>query len=553
MPGKKVGGIRLQTTLITVGVVLTAMVIIVGLSAYAAEEVVRQMIVQTLVDRLDAAQVAVEEGDIQQAIDHSGIELLQVVDKNGHVIASTPNVQGLSAIEGDEDDAYEIDDFEFGEDDDDDDAPAGNEGAVAPQNANADPDDDDDDDDADDDWDDADDDGGAYRAASDDDDDWDDGDDDGDDDDDDDAGRASDFMIFNPFTIQRAYAAEAQDVHSLEASSVMGTPGPFLVVKRTVQSPEGPMTLIAMASLYPALETAAETARILTVLLLFALALAALFAWHMTGRTLRPVDTMRREVEAISARDLSERITPPENDRDLSALANTFNGLLTRIEASVEEQKRFVSDASHELKSPIASTNLMLETLREHPESVDRNEVLADLTAENARLAQIVDDLLTLARQDEGRLVADIGPTDYYDVLYEETSSLQQRFPVQVDTSEVNPIIGPADATLLSHAVRNLLDNAARYATSKVKVACREQDGFVRISISDDGPGIPEKDRERVFGRFVRLEEGRERKKGSTGLGLSVARGNIARLGGRVYFTEPEIGGATAVIELPLE
>jgi signal transduction histidine kinase len=99
--------------------------------------------------------------------------------------------------------------------------------------------------------------------------------------------------------------------------------------------------------------------------------------------------------------------------------------------------------------------------------------------------------------------------------------------------------------------VRNLLDNAAHYASSTVAVSCREKDGMIRITVSDDGPGIPEEDRERVFGRFVRLESSRDRASGSTGLGLSVARGIIKRLGGTIWFAEPEIGGATAIIELP--
>ena len=293
-------------------------------------------------------------------------------------------------------------------------------------------------------------------------------------------------------------------------SSILNTPGPFLVMERTAKSPIGTVTLAAMTSLRPAVETATQTARWVGTLLLILLVLAAFFAWRMTGRTLRPVDRMRSEVEAISARDLSARVTPPVNDPDLSRLAVTFNGLLAHIQASVDEQKRFVSDASHELKSPIASTGLILETLRNHPERIEDTEVLADLTAENTRLSQIVGDLLVLARQDEGRLVVELLPV-------------------------------------------NLLDNAARYAASQVKVTCTEGDGYVRVTVSDDGPGIPPEERERAFGRFVRLEEGRARKTGSTGLGLSVARGNVERMGGRVYFADPEIGGATAVVELPLQ
>ncbi|MDO4400496.1 MAG: ATP-binding protein [Coriobacteriia bacterium] len=588
---KRFAGIRAQVTVITVVVTLVAMVGVVGLSAYAAWSSMQDIINQSLVERLDRAQPLVEKGEFQQAIDLSGIDLLQVIDANGKVIASSENLQGYSAIANGGDDSYQVDDLELDEDDDDDDLDgdfdddaddrAGAANVSAPSGAgktNAAPayEDDDDADDADDD------DAVSHAAksggtakrssdADDDDDDGDDGgnaaksgavakqstDDDDDDDDDDDKAKSSKAkkLFWFPWKlgVTQAFAAEAKDVRSVEVSSILGTPGPFLVMERTAKSPIGTVTLAAMTSLHPAAETALQTARWVGTLLLILLVLAAFFAWRMTGRTLRPVDRMRSEVEAISARDLSARVTPPANDPDLSRLAVTFNGLLARIQASVDEQKRFVSDASHELKSPIASTGLILETLRNHPESVEDAEVLADLTAENTRLSQIVGDLLVLARQDEGRLAVELLPVDFYDLLYEEIDSLRQRSTVTVDTSGIAPVIGECDPTLFSHTVRNLLDNAARYASSQVKVTCAERDGFVRVTVSDDGPGIPPEDRERVFGRFVRLEEGRERKKGSTGLGLSVVRGNVERLGGRVYFAEPEIGGATAVVELPLQ
>ena len=501
---KPFGGIRSRITLVTLVVCVAAMAGVVGLTAFASQSAMEEIINRSLVERLDAAEALVAEGNYQQAIDHSGIELLQVIDKDGRVIASTPNVQGYSAIFGEDDDRYEVDDLKLDEDDEDfyrkDSAgDPGDVGTPSPGKPNA--------------------------AAN----------------------------LFGWLQPQRAYAEESEDAHSVEVSSVLNTPGPFLIIRRTVDSPDGRMTLAAMTSVHPALETAERTAISVAGFLLVLLALAGLFAYYMTGRTLRPVEGMRREVEAISARDLSSRITPPANDRDLSALADTFNRLLAQIEASVNEQKRFISDASHELKSPITSTNLMLETLQQHPESVDVDEVLSDLTAENDRLSHIVNDLLMLARQDEGRLSAEIVPTDFYDLLYEEATMLRQRFSVRVDDSGVRPVIGRTDANLLSHAVRNLLDNAARYAESTVYLSCREEDGHVIITVSDDGPGIPEADRERVFGRFVRLEEARERKQGSTGLGLSVARGNIERLGGTVRFAEPEHGGATAIIELPLD
>ena len=578
---KRFAGIRAQVTTITVVVTLVAVVGVVGLSAYAAWASMEHIINQSLVERLDRAQTLVEKGEFQQAIDHSGIDLLQVIDANGKVIAASQDLQGYAAIANGGDDSYRVDDLELDEDDDDDDdARAAVGGTSVASRADGDAADDRADVDADDngraasaagggvagDADDADDDVDAGDvddadadvddADADDVDDADDADDGDDADDDDKAGlgKAKDMFsfsrVFGPTT---AYAAAATDIRSVEASSILGTPGPFLVVKRTAKSPIGTVTLAAMTSLHPAAETAMKTAQWVGTLLLVLLVLAAFFAWRMTGRTLRPVDRMRNEVEAISTRNLSARVTPPANDPDLSRLAITFNGLLARIQASVDEQKRFVSDASHELKSPIASTGLILETLRNHPERVDDAEVLADLTAENARLAQIVGDLLVLARQDEGRLAVEVSPVDYCDLLYEEIDSLRQRSAVAVDVTGIAPVIGECDSNLFSHTVRNLLDNAARYAASCVKVACVEAGDVVRVTVSDDGPGIPPEDRERVFGRFVRLEEGRERRSGSTGLGLSVARGNVERLGGRVYFGDSEIGGATAIVELPLQ
>lgn len=131
-----------------------------------------------------------------------------------------------------------------------------------------------------------------------------------------------------------------------------------------------------MTSLAPALQVAERTAWIIGAILVVLLAFVALFAWKMTGRTLRPVEQMRQEVEAISPTDLGKRITPPEGDPDLGGLAITFDGLLSRVQGVLDEQKRFVSNASHELKSPIAATNLMLETLRTSLDQEDAKQVV---------------------------------------------------------------------------------------------------------------------------------------------------------------------------------
>lgn len=338
---------------------------------------------------------------------------------------------------------------------------------------------------------------------------------------------------------------------TIRATDLFGSEGPFLVVERGVQTPSGTMTVAAMASLASATDAAKTTATLLAAVLAFALVLVAVLSWLLAARTLRPVERMRAAADAISIGDLSERIPVPEKDVDLSRLAGTFNAMLARLEASVAEQRRFVSDASHELKSPVAAIRVMLETMRDHPEAVDPKELLEDLMGENERVSGIVGDLLLLARHDEGVSRLDKEPIDMCDLLYKEAALLKGRTAASVDVSGVQPIVCQADREALSHAVRNLLDNAARYATSRVKLSCAQEGEEVHIVVSDDGRGIAPADRERVFGRFVRLEEGRSRKEGSTGLGLAVVKTVAEQHGGTAAFADPEIGGATAVLSIP--
>ncbi len=634
--------IRGKVTLATAAVTLVAMAVIVATTAYATQWVLKNTIATSLSERLDRAQQAVEDGDYELAIDISGSDLLQIIDANGNVLASSSNNKKLAPLTGidRDDDEFELDDLEFEVDDDDaedarkasaaaaraagDSAAAGEAtatttttqqaasggsdagtagaqgsaggGAAAAPQAPASADDDDDDDDSDDydqqpapaqqtqDWDDDDDDDDAPQqntyvapaADDDDDDDYDEDevqkqaantqaarDDDDDDDDDDDEPKRAKGSVPRGAFVQVAWADDssasgttaASATHAsgayIDASDVLGDAGPYLVMKRAATSPDGPVTLAAVTSLAPAVRAGQVTAQLLGAVMLLMLLAVVLFTWLMTERTLRPVEQMRATAESINASDLSARIPVPEGDADLSRLATTFNDMLARVESSFNDQKRFISDASHELKSPVAATSVMIETLQAHPESVDSDQVLSDLESENQRMGSIVGDLLHLARSDEGRMVVAKRPIDLMDLLFEEVASLRSRSSVTVDTADVSPVVCEADPDQMSHVVRNLMDNAARYATSKVKVSCDEVDGQVIILVSDDGPGIPEEDRERVFGRFVRLDDGRSQDMGGTGLGLSVVRSMVEAHDGTVFFGEPEIGGATAVVSIP--
>lgn len=553
--------IRGRVVLSTLCATTAVMLLLLAVASYGVMQVVRQAISDNLVERLDLARSAVERGDLASAVDSSGPTIVQVVGADGRVIVASENARGLAPLTGLAiGEKTELDDdVELELDDEDDLRPGEDEDAQAKRGEATEREGDHEggrerSDDAD----------GQARDRDDEDRgerdgrvrDRDDGDyDDADEDRDAEGSRAGSPALSLIAAAARATKASASPALSLRASEVLGVEGPFLAMEREATSPtHGSVTIVALTSIAPAVATGRGAALLLAAVFALLLVVVALFSWHMTERTLRPVERMCQSAEAITASDLSRRVSVPDGDRDLSRLARTFNDLLARIEVAMDAQRRFVSDASHELKGPVAATKIMLETARSHPEAVDPSTLLSDLANENEQLQGIVADLLALARQDEGRLQVNLAPLDLCDLIYEEVASLERRSAVSLDVSGVEPLVCAGDAQLLGQALRNLLENAVRYAHSHVAVTCHEVLGstgrLIRIRVSDDGPGIAPADRERVFGRFVRLGKDRGRATGGTGLGLAVVPGIVERHGGRVYFSDPEIGGATAVMEL---
>jgi signal transduction histidine kinase len=303
----------------------------------------------------------------------------------------------------------------------------------------------------------------------------------------------------------------------------------------------------------------ADTLATVTTLLLVAVPLVVLLVaattWIVVGRALRPVERLRREVDEVTANRLDRRLGEPGTTDEIGRLAATMNGMLDRLDASQSAQRRFVSDASHELRSPLASLRQFAEVARAHPDRVAAADLSEAILDEGARLERLVDGMLTLARADERVLVAEPRPVDLDDLVLAEVQRLRASTNVRVDASALGAARITGDAALVAGLVRNLVDNAARHAATAVRVELTEiaavPGATVLLAVDDDGDGVPEAERERIFDRFVRLDDARARESGGSGLGLAIVREIAAAHGGTVAVTRSALGGARFEVRLP--
>lgn len=274
----------------------------------------------------------------------------------------------------------------------------------------------------------------------------------------------------------------------------------------------------------------------------------------LAGRALRPVEDIRRRTAGISGADLSARVPVPATGDEVALLAETMNEMLARLDASQRAQRAFVSDASHELRSPLATLRAEVEVAAQHPESADWEGISRDVRAETIRMQQLVDDLLTLAKADERGIVVRAEDVDLDDLAGAEVRRLRNLPGTQLDT-DITPLRVSGDRAQLARAVRNLADNAARHARSRVALRLRPGPGDTAVlEVGDDGPGVPAGQRVRVFDRFVRLDEGRDRSAGGSGLGLAIVKEIITAHGGTVtVLDDAALGGACFRVTLPRE
>lgn len=330
-------------------------------------------------------------------------------------------------------------------------------------------------------------------------------------------------------------------------------PGPLRV--RVLSADHG-VTVIVARSFTEVESSLVTTGHVLLVGMPLLLALLAAASWLVIGRTLRPIALLRRGAAAVGGTARSRRLPVPEARDEVHALATTLNDMLGRLEEAEARQRALVSDAAHELRSPLASIRLQLEVALSHPEGQDWTETAEGVLEDTLRLSRLAEDLLALARLDEGRLSrrepVDLG------VLARRTA---ERYDLGLDLdlgSDVAP--GPAPVVLgdeldLRRVLTNLVDNALRHAASAVRLGVRTGGtagaGVAELTVTDDGPGIPPEDRERVFDRFTRLDDARSRDDGGAGLGLAIVRTTVEAHGGTVHL-EDASPGLRAVVRLPL-
>jgi signal transduction histidine kinase len=279
--------------------------------------------------------------------------------------------------------------------------------------------------------------------------------------------------------------------------------------------------------------------------------LVGALGWLVAGRALRPVEAMRRQLADITARRLGGRVPVPPDGNELRSLAVTTNETLDRLARAVQEQRRFVADAAHELRSPIAGMRNHLEVAVTHSGSVDWPVTAAAVLGGAKRLQALTDDLLMLARLDTVapvRRPVDLGALACEAVA--ERDYLDSGGPVFAADVPAEPVLVTGDESALARMLRNLMDNAARHGTATAGVSVRAEDGTAWIEVVDDGPGIPVQARDRIFGRFTRLDDARSRDRGGAGLGLAIVRDIVTRHGGTVRVAASPVG-ARFVVRLP--
>jgi signal transduction histidine kinase len=362
--------------------------------------------------------------------------------------------------------------------------------------------------------------------------------------------------MFSPADLARLRAGERLTIHD-GLSSVRD--GPLRVVGVRAGPADDPRTVVVARSMVDVVRGQELLRTLLLVVFPLLLVSSAAIAWRVIGAALRPVEQLRRGAEEITGsgpRSVA-RLPVPARDDEIHRLAVTLNGMLDRLEAGRARQREFVADAAHELRSPLANMRAQLEVARHLGPAADWPTVGDDLLTDTNRLARLVDDLLVLARADAGphpTRPSREEPVDLAALACDVAARSTEGVGVTV-TGDA-PVWTVGDADELRRVAGNLVDNAVRYARSGVELAVRHDGATALLTVTDDGPGIPAAERERVFERFTRLDDSRTHDTGGAGLGLAIVRELVRRHAGTVTLSDAMPGsdppGLAVTVRLPL-
>ncbi|MEU8180929.1 ATP-binding protein [Micromonospora sp. NPDC049044] len=341
----------------------------------------------------------------------------------------------------------------------------------------------------------------------------------------------------------------------------VGLTGPVQVVTVPAGTATDPLTVLVARSMADVRQSTHVVRVILLVAFPLLVAVLAGVAWRVVGATLRPVEALRRGAEEITGRAGTGRLPVPASADEIHRLAVTLNGMLDRLESGRVRQRAFVSDAAHELRSPLTNIRTELEVAQRLADRTDWTAVTANLLADTDRLSRLVDDLLLLARLDEAAPARGTGPVEL-GALLTDVAARYPASPVRVALPP-GPLWTSGTADELRRVLTNLVDNAVRHARADVLLAAEATSTARRtagsavgayhlVTVTDDGPGIPAADRERVFDRFTRLDDGRARDEGGAGLGLAIVRELVRRAGGSITLSDaPHEPGLRVCLLLP--
>jgi signal transduction histidine kinase len=325
---------------------------------------------------------------------------------------------------------------------------------------------------------------------------------------------------------------------------------PYLVVVAGTRWQQAPYTVV-VATPIAAEQRSVRTALSLLVLgLPILLLLVGVTTLLLVGRALAPVERIRAQVAKIGASRVDERIPVPETGDEIARLAETMNDMLARLQEGQQRQRRFVADASHELRSPLTTLGASLEVAAADPSGAAWGDLSPLMMAEVDRMRRLVQDLLLLATVDEHTMRLNLEDVDLDDLVEEGERRLRAR-PELVVESHAVPTRVVGDRGRLARVVTNLTDNAAQHARRAVRVTLSGDNSGAVLVVEDDGPGVPVAERERVFERFVRLDDSRERRSGGSGLGLAIVREVVLAHGGTVELGDTGSGGCRVEVRLP--